>query len=148
MKEKLEVQCQAEKVRDDLQKQVKALEIDVEEQVSRFIELEQEKNAAPSSFPSPGPHHLLPVSVDLTPLGTSCGIRQCLSFLTRFIHGAHFLRVYPWCRMYNIVVVQSVSCVPLFETLWTAARQASLSFTISRSLLQLMSTESVMPSNH
>uniref|UniRef100_A0A452S945 ELK domain-containing protein n=1 Tax=Ursus americanus TaxID=9643 RepID=A0A452S945_URSAM len=45
MKEKLEVQCQAEKVRDDLQKQVKALEIDVEEQVSRFIELEQEKNA-------------------------------------------------------------------------------------------------------
>ncbi|XP_042540522.1 A-kinase anchor protein 9 isoform X6 [Dipodomys spectabilis] len=45
MKEKLEVQCQAEKVCDDLQKQVKALEIDVEEQVSRFIELEQEKNA-------------------------------------------------------------------------------------------------------
>ncbi|XP_021098235.1 A-kinase anchor protein 9 isoform X3 [Heterocephalus glaber] len=45
MKEKLEVQCQAEKVHDDLQKQVKALEIDVEEQVSRFIELEQEKNA-------------------------------------------------------------------------------------------------------
>ncbi|XP_036086230.1 A-kinase anchor protein 9 isoform X7 [Rousettus aegyptiacus] len=45
MKEKLEVQCQADKVRDDLQKQVKALEIDVEEQVSRFIELEQEKTA-------------------------------------------------------------------------------------------------------
>ncbi|XP_055974609.1 A-kinase anchor protein 9 isoform X3 [Sorex fumeus] len=45
MKEKLEVQCQAEKVCDDLQKQVKALEIDVEEQVSRYIELEQEKNA-------------------------------------------------------------------------------------------------------
>ncbi|XP_047416009.1 A-kinase anchor protein 9 isoform X7 [Sciurus carolinensis] len=44
MKEKLEVQCQAEKVRDDLQKQVKALEVDVEEQVTRFIELEQEKN--------------------------------------------------------------------------------------------------------
>ena len=37
--------CCTEKVRDDLQKQVKALEIDVEEQVSRFIELEQEKNA-------------------------------------------------------------------------------------------------------
>ncbi|KAK1334914.1 hypothetical protein QTO34_004486 [Cnephaeus nilssonii] len=45
MKEKLEVQCQAEKVCDDLQKQVKALEMDVEEQVSRFVELEQEKNA-------------------------------------------------------------------------------------------------------
>ncbi|XP_056656176.1 A-kinase anchor protein 9 [Monodelphis domestica] len=45
MKEKLEVQCQAEKVCDDLQKQVKTLEMDVEEQVSRFMELEQEKNA-------------------------------------------------------------------------------------------------------
>ena len=31
---------------------------------------------------------------------------------------------------------------------WTAARQASLSFTISWSLLKLMSIESVMPSNH
>ena len=33
-------------------------------------------------------------------------------------------------------------------TPWTAARQASLSFTVSRSLLKLMSIESVMPSNH
>ena len=33
-------------------------------------------------------------------------------------------------------------------TPWTAARQASLSFTIPQSLLKLMSTESVMPSNH
>ena len=33
-------------------------------------------------------------------------------------------------------------------TPWTATRQASLSFTISRSLLKLMSIESVMPSNH
>ena len=33
-------------------------------------------------------------------------------------------------------------------TPWTAARQASLSFTISRSLLKLMSIESLMPSNH
>ena len=31
---------------------------------------------------------------------------------------------------------------------WTAAHQASLSFTISQSLLKLMSVESVMPSNH
>ena len=36
----------------------------------------------------------------------------------------------------------------LFATPWTAARQASLSFTISRSLIRLMSIESVMPSNH
>ena len=42
----------------------------------------------------------------------------------------------------------SLSCVPLFVTPWTTAHQASLSFTISRSLLKLMSIESVMPSNH
>ena len=44
--------------------------------------------------------------------------------------------------------VQSFSYVGLFATPWTAARQASLSITNSRSLLQLMSIESVMPSNH
>ena len=44
--------------------------------------------------------------------------------------------------------VQSLSRVWLFATPWTAARQASLSFTISQSLLKLMSIESVMPSNH
>ena len=45
------------------------------------------------------------------------------------------------------LVVQSLSCVCLFTTPWTAARQASLFFTISRSLLRLMSIKSVMPSN-
>ena len=44
--------------------------------------------------------------------------------------------------------VQSLSHVPLFVTPWTAACQASLSFTISQTLLKLMSIESVMPSNH
>ena len=44
--------------------------------------------------------------------------------------------------------VQSLSRVPLFATPWIAARQASLSITNSRSLLKLMSIESVMPSNH
>ena len=44
--------------------------------------------------------------------------------------------------------VKSLSHVRLFATPWAAARQASLSFTISWSLLKLMSTESVMPSNH
>ena len=44
--------------------------------------------------------------------------------------------------------VQSVSCVRLFATPWTAACQASLSITNSWSLLKLMSIESVMPSNH
>ena len=46
------------------------------------------------------------------------------------------------------VVVESLSHVPLFVKPWTAARQASLSLTISRGLLKLMSFELVMPSNH
>ena len=44
--------------------------------------------------------------------------------------------------------VQSFSCVQLFVTPWTAARQASLSITNSWSLPRLVSIESVMPSNH
>ena len=47
-----------------------------------------------------------------------------------------------------IVVVQSLSRVQLFATRWSAAHQASLSFTNSQSLPRLTSTESVMPSNH
>ena len=46
------------------------------------------------------------------------------------------------------VVVQSLSHVQLIATPWTAAHQASLSFTISRSLLRLMTIELVMSSNH
>ena len=44
--------------------------------------------------------------------------------------------------------VQLLSHVQLFATPWTAAHQASLSITNSRSLLKLMSIESVIPSNH
>ena len=44
--------------------------------------------------------------------------------------------------------VQSLSHIRFFETLWTAARQTSLSITNSWSLLKLMSIESVMPSKH
>ena len=46
------------------------------------------------------------------------------------------------------VVFQSLSRVRLFSTPWTAARWASLSFTISRNLLKFMCIEPVMPSNH
>ena len=48
----------------------------------------------------------------------------------------------------STVVVQSLSCVWLFATPWTVAHQTSLSFTISLSLLKLISIESVIPSNH
>ena len=50
--------------------------------------------------------------------------------------------------MIQFSLVQSLSHVQLFTTSRTAARQASLSITNSRSLFKLMSIESVMPSNH
>ena len=50
--------------------------------------------------------------------------------------------------LWSTFVVQSLSHVRLFVIPWSAAHQAPLSFTISWSLLKLMSTESVMPSNH
>ena len=51
--------------------------------------------------------------------------------------------------MYSVFSsLQSLSCVQLFATPWTAARQASLSITSSWSPPKLMSIESVMPSNH
>ena len=49
---------------------------------------------------------------------------------------------------YWTTVVQSLSHVQLFATPWTTALQASLSFTMSQSLLKVMSIESVMPSSH
>ena len=52
------------------------------------------------------------------------------------------------CRDKYYSSVQSLSCVWLFATPWTAARQASLSTTNSRSPPKRMSIKSVMPSNH
>ena len=48
------------------------------------------------------------------------------------------------CRWDSFVVVQLLSCVWIFVTLWAAARQASLSFTVSGSLFRFMSIELVM----
>ena len=53
----------------------------------------------------------------------------------------------PWAFFSLFSSVQSLSRVQLFTTPWTAARQASLSITNSRSLPKLMYIESVMPSN-
>ena len=52
---------------------------------------------------------------------------------------------FPW---YFVVFGQLLSLVQLFTTPWTAGCQASLSFTIFRILLKLMSIDSMMPSNH
>jgi len=56
--------------------------------------------------------------------------------------------LYPRKSLRMFTSVQSLNCIQLFVTPWTAARQASLSITNSQSLLKLMSIESVMPSNH
>ena len=53
----------------------------------------------------------------------------------------------PWL-CYQFSSVQLLSCLRLFATPWTAARQASLSISNSRSLLKLLSIKSVMPSKH
>ena len=60
----------------------------------------------------------------------------------------HFYRE-PWCIFQETVVAvfQALSCVSLFAIPWTAPCQASLSSTISQSLLKFMSIELVMPSN-
>ena len=72
---------------------------------------------------------------------------------TSSLHFAQFWHVWilvtTFCfSMCQFSSVQSLSCVQLFVTPWTAAHQASLSVTNSQSLPKLMSIESVMPSNH
>ena len=73
----------------------------------------------------------------------SLGLQSKLSFSSP-VATAEFSKFAVYC----FISVQSLSRVQLFVTSWTAAQQASLSFTISQSLLKLMSIESVMSSNH
>ena len=63
----------------------------------------------------------------------------CSSLINRF---------WPRCIIPRLVAVQLLSCVWPFLTPRTAAHQASLSITNSQSLLRLLSTQSIMPSNH
>ena len=73
------------------------------------------------------------VSADLCCI--SCVGLQCFSKIVFFI-------------LHVVVVVPLLSHVWVLVTPWTEAHQASLSFTISWSLLKLLSIESMMPSNH
>ena len=83
-------------------------------------------------------------------------IQRCESGGFNFGSGTLFQRKYTSfvvrtptsLREFQFSSVQSLSLVRLFVTQWTVARQASLSITNSRSLLKLMSIESVMPSSH
>ena len=56
--------------------------------------------------------------------------------------------MFPFILYSSFSSVQLLSCVQLFATPWTAARQASLSITFSWSLPKPMSIELVMPSSH
>ena len=67
-----------------------------------------------------------------------------ITVLRKKTEGACFL----FSVYFNFVVVQLLSHVGLFASPWTAVCQASLSFTVSQSLLKLLSIELVMPSNH
>ena len=74
-----------------------------------------------------------------------------LSFPTRYwspVPSVMILGIGVWELIIVTVTVQSLSRVQLFAIPWTAARQASLSITNSRSSLRLTSIELVMPSSH
>ena len=72
-----------------------------------------------------------------------------LFHLLFMIYLEHFCKKFaPILNFNSVNSVQSLSCVRLFMTSWTAARQASLSITNIWSLLKLISIELVMPSNH
>ena len=90
-------------------------------------------------------HHLI-CPFSFTPTERQCSRCSALKSANSFINIMSFNQQGNYAQ--NVVVVQLLSCVRLFVTPWPAARQASLSFTISQSLLKLMSIESVMLSNH
>ena len=75
------------------------------------------------------------------PLGTS----STVTAIVKCVGGGGIVHT---SNRFELFVVQLLSLVWLFVIPWTAAHQASLSFTISWSLLKLMFIELVMPSNH
>ena len=64
------------------------------------------------------------------------------------LHGSTLTSTHNYWKNHQFSSVQSLCCVQLFATPWTAAHQASLSLTNLRSLLKFTSIESVMPSYH
>ena len=91
--------------------------------------------------------------------GCACDLHRqkcwAFTFLLRWTPSPHdrppwIVQAGPWggSPIESAVVGQSLSCIRLFVTPWSAVCQASPSFTISQSLLKLTSTETVIPSNH
>ena len=72
-------------------------------------------------------------------------IRVALALYVNFYIFTMWLSLNPWTWISS---VQSLSRVWLFATSWIAARQASLSITITWSSIRFMSIKSVMPSSH
>ena len=118
-------------IQNDLKRVFSLLESDVEEHSSPFHC--QEQNSVPQGFESTTHELWLPIK-------EISGLEKKLQGIGGSIFLAKFNFLFSW--------VQSLSHVRRFAALWTVARQASLSITNSRSLLKLMSIESVMPSNH
>ena len=75
-------------------------------------------------------------------------VTKSWTWLSNWTASCHYITGCRPSKNVHVFVVQSLSHVQLFVTPWTATRQVSLSFTTSWSLLKLMSTESVMSSNH
>ena len=77
-------------------------------------------------------------------------IKYSSNYIIIYIHTHIHIYTYIFFQIlfHYLSLLLLFSCVRLFATPWTVARQASLSFTISHSLLKLRSIESVMPSNH
>ena len=91
-------------------------------------------------------YHLTPVRTIIIKMSTNNKLwRRCRDKGTLLLGHLEGKLVQP---LWRTVSVQLLSCVQLFVTPWTAACQASLSFTNTWSLFNLMSIKSVMPSNN
>ena len=103
---------------------------------------------SPGNLPSPGiqpaVEHVSSVwQADSSPLS-----HQGSPVYVWLIHLVIQQKLTEHCKANIIVVIQSLSCVQLFSTPWTAACQASLSINNSQSLLKLMSIDFMIPPNH
>ena len=84
-------------------------------------------------------------SIKIANITIAADVPSCLYSVSPYPSGNHFSDFE--CHRLGFVV-QSLSCVWLLATPWTAACQPSMSFTISWSLLKFMSIESMMLANH
>ena len=91
---------------------------------------------------------LSPLAVPLKSVLYACVSIPALKIGSTVLFSFFLFYKYVCVLLLLLFVVQLLSCVQLLAAPWTAAGQASWSFTISPSLLKLMSIELVMPSNH